>query len=490
MANCTTVKRDIYWLTKQLIVLAILGAVSCLFLINTSWAASFKDVGDQHPHSRAIEFLKEKSIVQGYKNKKGGADFKPNNPIIRAEALKMILEAMEIDETVFNTKTVYKDVGKKQWFHDYVMKATELNIVKGYGSGQFKPNKDLSLVEALKILAETAGVNLNQYQQKKPVFNDVKSSDWFAPYVNFAQEKNIIIGLDNGSLDPHRKITRAQLAEIIYRTIMVKNNNSAKYNLTADWPIFVHPRDNYQVNLAPSWTAQDYQDTVVFWRKEEAANTRFFAQLSPASAYVAAFTDINSQQLAAGQYFQQQINEVQKSKAADVKYSQGKLGEISYLKFGYKDQTAKWHFYLPNKKVVIMFVNITDNAVYRDQVAAEGLLATFRNGIGNKSAVSLEKTGIAGPDIATSTTNQNPKPQHNLSNEQIMSQIRENILVEQKGKEMLELIGDELIFETDTIGVGTGPVDYYYSKDLNVTIKYERSVDLILDVKSGKSDKF
>ena len=72
----------------------------------------------------------------------------------------------------------------------------------------------------------------------------------------------------------------------------------------------------------------------------------------------------------------------------------------------------------------------------------------------------------------------------------ILSEIFANILVEKKGMESLNKLDDKIIFETDAIGVGTGAVDYYYSKNVDYTFKYERASDVILDKREGKTSAF
>ena len=56
--------------------------------------------------------------------------------------------------------------------------------------------------------------------------------------------------------------------------------------------------------------------------------------------------------------------------------------------------------------------------------------------------------------------------------------------------ETLDMLPDKTIISTDTIGVGTGPVDYYYSEGLDYTFKYERFADVILDSREGKTSAF
>ena len=54
----------------------------------------------------------------------------------------------------------------------------------------------------------------------------------------------------------------------------------------------------------------------------------------------------------------------------------------------------------------------------------------------------------------------------------------------------MALFTDLKLFETDTIGIGTGPVDYYYSALYDTTLKYERSSDTLLAMKQGKTWAF
>ena len=58
------------------------------------------------------------------------------------------------------------------------------------------------------------------------------------------------------------------------------------------------------------------------------------------------------------------------------------------------------------------------------------------------------------------------------------------------GKAAMQVAGNWDLIETDTIGVGTGPVDYYYSTSLDVTLKYERSFDVLLDLRDGRTTAF
>jgi hypothetical protein len=77
-----------------------------------------------------------------------------------------------------------------------------------------------------------------------------------------------------------------------------------------------------------------------------------------------------------------------------------------------------------------------------------------------------------------------------LSIDDILDSIYSAVQVDGSGQAMLDLLSDKRIIETDSIGVGTGPVDYYYSPSANITIKYERSFDVILATEGGQTTAF
>ena len=74
--------------------------------------------------------------------------------------------------------------------------------------------------------------------------------------------------------------------------------------------------------------------------------------------------------------------------------------------------------------------------------------------------------------------------------EQFLSNVRKSILVKGDGEKVLALFKDLNLIETDTIGIGTGPVDYYYSSQYDVTLKYERDAKTLLALTNGKDTAF
>ncbi|MCX6735438.1 MAG: beta-propeller domain-containing protein [Candidatus Peregrinibacteria bacterium] len=183
--------------------LGVLQLVAILFLTNVFTASAltttinaFGDVDSMNGNFKAINYLKENKVVQGYAD----GTFKPENKINRAEFLKIVMEAAGKTP---EGKDCYKDV-KDVWYSGYVCAATKLNLVQGYGDGSFKPEKEINFAEASKIISNTMGL----------VVPADDSGVWYKPYVQALTDKAAIPQDVAGF---NYNITRGQMAEMVWR---------------------------------------------------------------------------------------------------------------------------------------------------------------------------------------------------------------------------------------------------------------------------------
>lgn len=161
----------------------------------------FSDVRDDHPNADAIEYMKEKEIVQGYED----GTFHPDATINRAEFVKILIGAAPPKQDVKcdATSNAFVDVLPNAWYAVYVCVAKSYGYVGGYPDGTFKPEKSVNLAEALKIIAETLELD---------VVESV-SGEWYQRYVD-AFERIGVSTSDFGSLDS--AISRGQMAQLIW----------------------------------------------------------------------------------------------------------------------------------------------------------------------------------------------------------------------------------------------------------------------------------
>lgn len=86
--------------------------------------------------------------------------FRPDALLNRAEFLKIVLKSHPAStvDTEKHAGSCFPDVGRWDWFSAYVCFAKEQGIVGGYPDGSFRPGQPVMYAEALKMLGELYGV--------------------------------------------------------------------------------------------------------------------------------------------------------------------------------------------------------------------------------------------------------------------------------------------------------------------------------------------
>ena len=115
------------------------------------------------------------------------------------------------------TVKAFQDVDRESWYAGYVYALSNKGIVSGMDANHFGPQTSLTRAQLVTMLAykETKDSIENYRNGKK--FSDVKSTDWFAPFVNWAAEKGISAGYNDGTFGPNRSVTRAEAATLIIK---------------------------------------------------------------------------------------------------------------------------------------------------------------------------------------------------------------------------------------------------------------------------------
>ncbi len=103
-----------------------------------------------------IYTAKHYDIVKGYFD----GSFRPNDSVNRAEAVKMLLLGAQILPVVSTGAHLsFTDVQPSDWFFPYVQTSAEREIIKGYKDGTFRPNLPITRAEAAKIIEGTMRQN-------------------------------------------------------------------------------------------------------------------------------------------------------------------------------------------------------------------------------------------------------------------------------------------------------------------------------------------
>lgn len=180
--------------------------------------AVFSDISNSFA-LKYIASLTALGVVNGYED----GTFRPENNASRAEYLKMVLKAMKVDYSNADTSALtFKDVEKDSWIAKVVVKAVELKMISA--NENFRPNDSVSRAEAMKMLLNSAKVEVKDVETTD--FTDVNVKSWEAKYIQKAKELGVVNGQTvNEKLvfKPFTNITRAEVSKIVVKTMEIKN---------------------------------------------------------------------------------------------------------------------------------------------------------------------------------------------------------------------------------------------------------------------------
>ena len=161
---------------------------------------------------------------------------RPNGRITRAEVATIFFRLLTDDarQRNWSSENNFSDVSADKWYNNAVSTLCHMGVLGGYSDGTFRPNAPITRAEFAKIavsFAQTNGSAVYSY------FTDVKTTDWFAPYVTAAKDSSLIEGYSDGSFKPENRITRAEACTIVNRVLGRKpSKNHMKISGRIDWP--------------------------------------------------------------------------------------------------------------------------------------------------------------------------------------------------------------------------------------------------------------
>lgn len=100
--------------------------------------------------------------------------------------------------------------------------AFDRGIIDGYKDGSFKPDDPVNRAEALKILINTARLEPFDTLDYSGKFSDVNDTEWFTEFLHTALSFEFISGYEDATFRPGNFITRAEAAKVVM-LIMISN---------------------------------------------------------------------------------------------------------------------------------------------------------------------------------------------------------------------------------------------------------------------------
>ncbi|MBD3157057.1 hypothetical protein GF369_04495 [Candidatus Peregrinibacteria bacterium] len=221
------------------------------------------DVSPDHPYYEAVDYLLTHDIIDGYND----GSIKPDQEITRAELLKIFVEGAIGTPETFEYNRCFNDVVILEWYTCYVCYAKAEGWVEGYEDGSFKPADPIDKAETITMLLRTQELNTPEpwYMNSDP-FDDVAIQTWYGPSVSYAKE-NALIDTTESLFHPEQLITRGEAFDMLYRTIIFKEERAKPVTYTDDRVSFVHA--GYYTQMIDETMDDEFSDMITLFTNDE-----------------------------------------------------------------------------------------------------------------------------------------------------------------------------------------------------------------------------
>lgn len=220
-----------------------LSLVLLSLLLTSTANADFSDVNDKTDYKDSILWMQENQVINGYVD----GTFQPDKCVSRAEFLKMLFKTLGIDSSK-STGELFPDTPSSEWYAPYIRTAREHKTINGYEDGNFRPNNCVNRAEAIKMAAEEfTNNNVPEKVGRTKAMTDPIPADsqdekeWSFKYVNYGIKTNIVgkkhISREKGKekgpfyyeFFPNDSMSRKEVAEMLFRIKAIKDNNVDYY---------------------------------------------------------------------------------------------------------------------------------------------------------------------------------------------------------------------------------------------------------------------
>lgn len=193
------------------------GVASVSVAVYDDSAQMFSDLLDTYWAKSVIYSLSQKGIVGGYSD----GTFKPSNNITRAEFAQILTKALGMSGETPSVST-YTDVVPGAWYYGSVEASDKAGLIKGYETGEFRPDAKISRQEVAVILIRALkmeGDAVSRASEKTSFTDDADIASWARGFVTSAAQQGLVSGNTDNTFKANNNATRAEACAMIYRVM-------------------------------------------------------------------------------------------------------------------------------------------------------------------------------------------------------------------------------------------------------------------------------
>ncbi len=197
------------------LVLALMMVLSVMVFAS---AANYDDYSDKDQvspeYAEAVEVLTGMDIFWGSEN-----SFYPKSNVSRAEVATLLYRVMTTDVSgsqvgIYKDYGMFDDVLETNWFAGYVNYAANGELVKGVGDNKYNPQGNVTGYEWITMLLRAIGYDAN---------GEISGSTWKITAASQAKESGILGSFNEATLNS--ALTREQVAYLLFNAIQARKVN-------------------------------------------------------------------------------------------------------------------------------------------------------------------------------------------------------------------------------------------------------------------------
>lgn len=182
--------------------------------------SAYRDMGGHWALDAVNEMAKE-GWVTGYSD----LTFRPDQPITRAEFLTLLSRAIDLPPGSRSVGSPFRDLSTSYWAYPNILSAYQKGIIEGYANGQFKPDEPITRAEMAAMVARGLRIKPAKGSEKIKVnpylagylYRDLPILYWANKEISLLAQLQVIAGYPDGTFKPEANATRAETAVLVRR---------------------------------------------------------------------------------------------------------------------------------------------------------------------------------------------------------------------------------------------------------------------------------
>lgn len=206
----------------------------------------FNDLGS-HWAEAFIQGLVNKNLIRGFPD----GTFKPEASITRAEYAAIIASTFNLPRQIGTGTGKFGDVKEDFWAASAITQAASMGFVSGFGDGTFRPQQNLTRVQALVSLV--SGLGLTGGNTNLLLFYRDRASipSYATEAIATATQRGLVVNYpQTEQLEPMRNITRAEVSALIYQALVATRRANA---IASSYIVSPEPSNDSFTDIQNHW---------------------------------------------------------------------------------------------------------------------------------------------------------------------------------------------------------------------------------------------